>query len=673
MHESELITLNPQFKREPFLALLSDYTPINASLAQKVQCLTDFCIYIEEIEGWVEQEQTVNHWLAIASGFGAAATVACSGTFAPMVGAFLSGTSVIGALSTILGGLLTKRTIEPVVDKLTRYRLALESQEARHWAIIWDMYGMDTFNAAVSYASRGYLSNGKLIQRGSDSPFERAVNYLASIKCKTYDEVISDINQITIASRQSAAMVPSTLPKTQPPLPKFENPSNEAPLLPEQPVPVGQNTKLNAVNVAATQSPSTFALTPKRSAYSLILDNPFQSLAIFGAQRTGKSYLAAIASQELHRRGIPIYVINLARFGEEDDVYWQHCNKAVLGDISSLPIYEASQLIKEAIRTVNEFYSQPQAILIFDEWAYAGNKDNAHAEALEPLLRLVSDKLGTLTSTGIKRGKAIWTIAPEFVAGSMQKPALAVKKSALLYVTIAPGEYVDWRGNKIGFNAELFSQIKNNYTIEKPEGLFNQDRICFLNNEWLEMGDLPPLDKTLRPAIPAHTPPSRTKPQTETERMLATLEAAPTSNLWSFCTNILEMIDPEEIKDLIAAIADLLCQEGNEEIAKKYRIRSPYDVRYSYPGYSKKVAETHRLTGNICCCCGEAESKEAHHTEYFGIEDTPGENLFPVCLDCHKSFCHSKKNWQKADNIWEYKNTPEFVSQLKANTVMLSA
>ena len=192
-------------------------------------------------------------------------------------------------------------------------------------------------------------------------------------------------------------------------------------------------------------------------------------------------------------------------------------------------------------------------------------------------------------------------------------------------------------------------------------------------NEWFPMPELPNYsgyNRDERQAILPNTS-SSAAPQTETERMLAVLEAAPTNNLWSFCTNILEIIDPEEIKNLIAAIADLLCKEGNEDLAKKFHIQNKYQARYSYPGYSKKVAQTHRLTGNVCACCKQDKSEEAHHTEYRGAEDTPGENLFPVCLNCHKSICHSKANWQKADNIWDYRNTPEFVSQLKANAIML--
>ncbi len=463
-----------------------------------------------------------------------------------------------------------------------------------------------------------------------------------------------------------AAPVSTTVPK----LPAFSEPE------PVIEVRADEITGSSFIPSSTTASP---VATPKsqtlqqrsvqsvRSAYTLILDNPFQSLAIFGAQRTGKSYLAAVLSQELHRRGIPIYAINLARYGKEDDAYWCHCAKSVLGDISEMRPYEANQLIEQAIDVVEKFYSQPQAILVFDEWAYAGNKDNAHAEALEPLLKLVADKLGTLTSTGIKRGKAIWTIAPEFVAGSLQQPAKAVKKSKLLYVTITPGKFIDWNGNKIGFSEELFSQVKLNFPIDQPEGRFAQERICYLNKEWLEMGDLPPLDSMFYPSIKDVQPELNPVPspnQDQTAAMVEALTNTRYTNLWEFLRDEAGLEDAEEIKEAAVVIGRMLVDDNLTLLQSKFRIQSEYDVRYSYPGYSKKVAQVHRYTNNICSCCHKNKSKEAHHSRYLGIEDKPGINLFPVCLDCHKSLCHSKENWNQR-GAWESCNTPEWETRLR--------
>jgi hypothetical protein len=277
------------------------------------------------------------------------------------------------------------------------------------------------------------------------------------------------------------------------------------------------------------------------------------------------------------------------------------------------------------------------------------------------------------------------------VAGSLQKPALAIKKSALLYVTIAPGEFVEWRGNRIGFNSELFSQIKNNYTIEKPEGLFDQERICFLNNEWIEMGELPSLDSTLRPLSSSVTTTVRDKSQTvhqsvvpsssttdysEEQKqeaiasMIAALVATRQTTLWGFVQDELGISSVSEIKRITLEIARFIVDD-EPELQKKFSLGSEWDVRYSYPGYSKKVAQTHRYTSNVCCCCCEKESKQIHHSRYEGLHDEPGVNLFPTCLNCHKSYCHSQENWVQGDP-WNAYNVPEWEAKLQAGFQMLA-
>jgi hypothetical protein len=111
---------------------------------------------------------------------------------------------------------------------------------------------------------------------------------------------------------------------------------------------------------------------------------------------------------------------------------------------------------------------------------------------LKGLLCIIADKITTLSSSGKKRKKAIWTIAPEFVAGSLVQDAKAIKKLSLCYVTIHPSKTVDWDGQAIGFSDELYDQIKNNYSITDPAsmGLPDADRIVYMNKQWLPIGEL---------------------------------------------------------------------------------------------------------------------------------------------------------------------------------------
>jgi|GEM_PF-602374 len=257
--------------------------------------------------------------------------------------------------------------------------------------------------------------------------------------------------------------------------------------------PIGNHTRLGAVEVAVSPAGATSSPT----ALSIIVSDPYQSRAFFGAQRTGKSYLAAVASRQISESlRCKVYHINLASFGDEDSYYWSHAVKSLTCDLSSLGGYEASLMIKSAIELVKEFYSTQNAILIVDEVAYCGSSVAAHKDALAELMRIIADKITTLSSSGKKRMQAIWTIAPEFVAGSLTQDAKAVKKLKLCYVSVHPDASIDWQGQTIGFDWELFNQIKANYTISDPICVPSQDRICFIGSDWVPVGELPDLKKS---------------------------------------------------------------------------------------------------------------------------------------------------------------------------------
>ena len=155
-------------------------------------------------------------------------------------------------------------------------------------------------------------------------------------------------------------------------------------------------------------------------------------------------------------------------------------------------------MVESAIELVKEFYSTQNAILIVDEFAYCGSTVAAHKDALAELMRIIADKITTLSSSGKKRMQAIWTIAPEFVAGSLTQDAKAVKKLKLCYVSVNPDASIDWQGQTIGFDWELFCQIKANYTITEPTCVPSQERICFIGSYWVPVGELPDLKKVNR-------------------------------------------------------------------------------------------------------------------------------------------------------------------------------
>ncbi|MBW4419830.1 MAG: ATP-binding protein [Myxacorys californica WJT36-NPBG1] len=274
------------------------------------------------------------------------------------------------------------------------------------------------------------------------------------------------------------------------------------PALPDEPAKaIGEPTRLGAVAVQA--SPVEKCTT----AFEALLASPFTSRAIFGAQRTGKSYLAACASLELAKRGISVFHINLMSYGDEDSQYWQHAKRSVRCDLPSLSVRDGVPFIKQAMEVLKAFIDTPNSLLIVDEWAYIGATATPHRDSLEPLLNALASQIASLSSAGIKRQRGLWVIAPEFVAGGLVPNGKTAKKLQLVYATIHPDRTLDWNGNHIGFSGELFDQVKNNFPIDLPASLMelpNCDRIVYINREWMPVGELPSLPKWVeaQPTVP---------------------------------------------------------------------------------------------------------------------------------------------------------------------------
>ena len=292
-----------------------------------------------------------------------------------------------------------------------------------------------------------------------------------------------------------------------------------APILPA-PQPAAQYTTVKsrqqpieppAINVSAQtiNRPTETAKTLQLTAYLSLQESPFTSRAWFGGQRTGKSYLAAVASKALNEKnGTRVFHINLASYGDEDSYYWSHVGAwdSVCCDISAMDIPTAKQRIADAIQLVNDFYATENALLIVDEYAYIGGKNNRHIDALAPLLHVIADKIATLSSTGIKRRKALWALCPEYVAGAMVKDALAIKKLSLVFCAIAPGHKACWKDSagqphELSFDWSLHSMVSNNFVIDQPPSFSEHARLVYTGGQWLSVGLTGQELKALKAAI----------------------------------------------------------------------------------------------------------------------------------------------------------------------------
>lgn len=257
--------------------------------------------------------------------------------------------------------------------------------------------------------------------------------------------------------------------------------------------------------------------TELNTAYELMLADPYQSRAFFGAQRTGKTYLAACVARALPETNV--YHINLASVGTADETYWGWAT-SVRGDLAKLTPDEGQPLIEQARKLIDAYMKdESPSLLVIDEFAITGSKYVHHSANLYPLLEQVATIVSALSSSGKQRRKAVWTIAPEMVASTLEDLAKAIKRLRLCYVTIAPGKSVQWERQRIVFDDELFDQVRRNYSISKPRGYYEGDRIVYLNGQWLEVGELPPIQMTSTDTVTPGTSqsPDPTQPQESIE------------------------------------------------------------------------------------------------------------------------------------------------------------
>ncbi len=236
----------------------------------------------------------------------------------------------------------------------------------------------------------------------------------------------------------------------------------------------------------------------QESAIDVILASPIKSRFFVGAERTGKSYLCAVATQLMRDTGIATYHINLGSYGDEDSYYWVHATRSTRGDLATMTDPKAVKLLlDDAVETINAFVTHKgsPAILVVDEVAFVGSKFGAWAKQVEVFNGLIANQITALSSTGAKRGKAIYCLAPSFTAGSVEQSTKAVKDLQLVYIAIHPDRQVQWEKNRITFDASLHDKLKANWTIPPVPGDLKADRCCYVQGEWRSLGELPALGK----------------------------------------------------------------------------------------------------------------------------------------------------------------------------------
>lgn len=296
--------------------------------------------------------------------------------------------------------------------------------------------------------------------------------------------------------------------------------------------------------------------------------DPYQSMGVIGGQRTGKTYTAALHTQNVKRKlGAKIIYINLMdAIGDAADD-WPHADICITCHLRKLPQGKAQAMIEHVTSVVNDFFNDLNQILVFDEWVGFTSKSNqwikkasqeASAAAIESkeaktyiapeglgtsaidLMNLVMAVTGELCQSGKKQAKAIWLLSPMVKAGSMEQQGLVIKEVQPMVVAISKDRSVSWthpttgQSQEIGFDDAGYRASIPNMGLPTIESIPKMDctRMLYVKGTWYSLDNLPQLERTPTSA-PEHRSPSPSIAPLSSE---PTQKLGPGSQSWEYIT-----------------------------------------------------------------------------------------------------------------------------------------
>lgn len=277
-----------------------------------------------------------------------------------------------------------------------------------------------------------------------------------------------------------------------------------------QPIALGESI---AVAVESIAAPPSYGVSRVLTPLDILIKARFSHRAFYGGQRTGKSYLTAVASQELSKTGIKVFHMNLFSHGPEDSKYWGHVTRSIQCDLSILSPGEAVPYIRQAQSILTEFKQTTGALLIIDEITSLGNLRSEHLEKLQPFINGLVSYINAIRDSSKKRQKAVWTIAPGIVsAGLDQGVKELIKGLSPVLVSIPKDVSIEWEGQALTTDLNVYGQLKVNYQgISEPPAM-DCDRMVLIDNVWLDMGELPKLITASPSPAPIAIPPNAPSP-----------------------------------------------------------------------------------------------------------------------------------------------------------------
>lgn len=269
-----------------------------------------------------------------------------------------------------------------------------------------------------------------------------------------------------------------------------------------------------------------------------LMEEPFQSMAVLGGQRSGKTYLMGVMTALIKAKiGTKVIYVNLYDPNGDAHTDWDHADICITGHLMKMDEYNGRKLIEKTTQVMQQFLHDSNAIVVFDEWVRFAHISNGWSKKvsqeiqqakimstpgdyIEPegighsaiaLLNMVCAVAGDLATIGKKQLKAIHLLSPDFVAGNVEQQGKAMKALRPLIVGISLGRAVNWTHPKhpisqnITFDAAGYDNSVPNFAIPPLNQIpvIDSDRMAFINGEWFSLDNLP-----AKPAIAKSTAPA---------------------------------------------------------------------------------------------------------------------------------------------------------------------
>lgn len=378
---------------DPFKTLFLEFlqTFDTSDIRSKSAALQQFASQLEHLEGSAENESIFLHWSGIFSVFSAAAVISAFGVLNPIAGILLGGTAAASAAGVVGGAIAQSKERTPVLNKLKKSRLVIQSDSYLNWACLWQYVGDDDFFLCVQSASSGYLLDGKLVRNDGKNPMAAAVDEYAKIIGTTRDYVLG---QLSLLKKSSTPSLPSQ---------KVDN-------TPDAPIA----SRESAIAPAATVV-DTFVPDDSIDVVGELINDGISNSLILGLPGSGKGMLLAnaIRAAKAKYSDLNIFVIDPKASDKEVGYFQGIANVVKRCKCEDLEPKDAVEWIKECFDEYNKYVSQNgRTLLILDEGTLVGNKAKKAKDTI------LQDKLVSLTSCGDVEGKNVWIAAQApFVGG----------------------------------------------------------------------------------------------------------------------------------------------------------------------------------------------------------------------------------------------------------------